>query len=477
MGLPKIHKKEIPLRPIVSSQGSVSYGVAKELARILKPLTGNNNHQVLNSIESAEDIKKIKLEEGECIISYDVAALFTSIPVKSALEVVKKKLEQDTELHHRTTMSTQTSWTCWSFCLCNTYFLFQGKYFEQTQGAAIGSPVSPVLANLYMESFEDKALSSAVNPPRWWKRFVDDTFVILKKDHKEEFLHHINSVDPSIQFTTEEQKEDGSMPFLDILVTPQEDRTLTSKVYRKPTHTDQYLQWDSHHNLACKYSVINTLTHRAKAVYSNPQLLTEELNHLESALSKCKYPRWAFQKVLKEQKGKKNKRKERNTITQKRCHIVVPYTKGLCESYKSICSKYGVQAYFRGGNTLKNLLMFSKDKDEMRKQSNIIYWYRCGRTECDDEYIGESARTFEERFKEHLKAPSPIYEHDNTTGHKTSVENFKIIGREGHGISRTIQEAIYIRVNNPTLNRNVGKYNLPHIWDKVLFTTPELKIN
>ena len=113
----------------------------------------------------------------------------------------------------------------------------------------------------------------------------------------------------------------------------------------------------------------------------------------------------------------------------------------------------------------------------MKKQSNIIYWYRCGRAECDDKYIGESARTFEERFKEHLKAPSPIYEQDNTTGHKTTVENFKIIGREGHGISRTIKEAIYIRVNNPTLNRNVGKYNLPHIWDKVLFVTPELKNN
>ena len=114
-GLPKIHKKEIPLRPIVSSQGSVSYGVAKELARILKPLSGNNNHQVLNSREFADEIKKIKLEEGECIMSYDVAALFTSIPVKSAIEVIKKKLEQDTEHHQRTTMSTQTSWTCWSF--------------------------------------------------------------------------------------------------------------------------------------------------------------------------------------------------------------------------------------------------------------------------------------------------------------------------------------------------------------------------
>ena len=422
-GLPKIHKKEIPLRPIVSSQGSVSYGVAKELARILKPLSGNNNHQVLNSREFADEIKKIKLEEGECIMSYDVAALFTSIPVKSAIEVIKKKLEQDTELHQRTTMSTQNILDLLEFCLCNTYFLFQGQYYEQTQGAAMGSPMSPGLANLYMEAFEDRALSTAVNPPRWWKRFVDDTFVILKKDHKEEFLQHINSVDPSIQFTTEEQKEDGSIPFLYILVTPQEDGTLTSKVYSKPTHTDQYLQWDSHHNLACKYSVINTLTHRAKAVCSNSQLLKEELHHLECALTKCKYSRWAFQKILKDQESKKNKKKERKTTIQKRCQIVVPYTKGLCESYKSICGKYRVQAYFRGENTLKNLLMFPKDQDKMKKQSNITYWYRCGRTECDDEYNGESVRTFEERFKEHLKAPSPIYEHDDTTGHKTSVEN------------------------------------------------------
>ena len=142
---------------------------------------------------------------------------------------------------------------------------------------------------------------------------------------------------------------------------------------------------------------------------------------------------------------------------QKRCHIVVPYTKGLCESHKSICNKYGVQAYFKGGNALKNQLMFPKDKDEMKKQSNIIYWYRCGRMECNDDYIGESARTFEERFKEHLKAPSPIYEHDNTTGHKTSVENFMIIGREGHGISRTIQEAIYIRVNQPYSQQKCGQ--------------------
>ena len=110
-----------------------------------------------------------------------------------------------------------------------------------------------------------------------------------------------------------------------------------------------------------------------------------------------------------------------------------------------------------------NLLMFPKDKDATTKQSNILYWFKCGKTECDDEYIEGSARTFEERYKEHLKTPSSIFEHQNTTGHTTTVDNFKIIGREGHNMAKAIKEAIYIRVNNSSLNRNVGRYNLPHI--------------
>ena len=163
------------------------------------------------------------------------------------------------------------------------------------------------------------------------------------------------------------------MPFLDILVTPQDDGTLTTSVYRKPTHTESYLQWDSHHNLACKYSVINTLTHRAKAVCTNSKLPEEEMKHLHEVLQQCKYPKWAINKVLKQQehRRRRNRRDQgRNTsLTQKRCHIVVPYTKGLCESYKTICGKYGVQVYFKGRNTLKDLLMFPKKKWQNRTTS------------------------------------------------------------------------------------------------------------
>ena len=83
----------------------MTYGVAKELARILKPLAGRAIHHVNNTKEFADEIKKTKLEEGECITSYDVSSLFTSIPVAAAIDIIKNRLEQDTELPNRTIMS------------------------------------------------------------------------------------------------------------------------------------------------------------------------------------------------------------------------------------------------------------------------------------------------------------------------------------------------------------------------------------
>ena len=156
--------------------------------------------------------------------------------------------------------------------------------------------------------------------------------------------------------------------------------------------------------------------------------------------------------------------------------MVIPYYRGLSESLKNICSRYGVQVYFKGGNTIKNLLMAPKDKDPIMKKSGVTYRYRCNRVDCDEEYIGESSRVFGERFKEHQKAPSPIFDHTNTSGHNINIENFSIVGREDQNLKRAIKEALFIRVNNPSLNRNVGKFHLPHIWDEVLFNTSELKL-
>ena len=122
-------------------------------------------------------------------------------------------------------------------------------------------------------AFEHRVITTALNPTRIWKRYVDDTFVIQHQSHKVEFFRHTNSVDPSIQFPVEELKNWWFHTISRYHHTTQADGTLTTGVYRKPTQTDLYLPWDSHHNFASKYSVINTLTHRAKAICSTPQLL------------------------------------------------------------------------------------------------------------------------------------------------------------------------------------------------------------
>ena len=265
------------------------------------------------------------------------------------------------------------------------------------------------------------------------------------------------------------------MPFLDTVVTPQRDGSLATTVYRKPTHTDQYLQWDSHHAIANKYSIISSLLHRAKNICSNQQLLEEEHNHIHRALSKCKYPAWAINRTkLKMSTPRTNKNSEKKNINKG--HITVSYCEGLSESIKNTCKKYGIQVFFKSGKSIKDELVAPKDKDHITKKSGIIYRYKCNRLECDEEYIGETARTFGERYKEHLKAPSPIYDHSNITGHNTTLNNFSIVGREEQNLSRLIKESMFIRVNNPSLNKNIGKYHLPHVWDEVLINNMELKL-
>ena len=130
-----------------------------------------------------EQANKVTLLTGKCLSSYDVTALFTSVPVEPALGIIKDLLEQDNTLKERTVLLVKDIILLLQFCFHNTYFSFQGQFYEQVEGAAMRSPVSPIVPNLYMEYLKQKALLTATHPPRLWLGYVDDTFVIQKKDH------------------------------------------------------------------------------------------------------------------------------------------------------------------------------------------------------------------------------------------------------------------------------------------------------
>ena len=165
-GLPKIHKPDIPLRPMISSTGTATYKTAKELTRILKPLVGMSAHHVQKNRDFVEQLKDVRLKQEECIISYDVTGLFTSVPIQPVVNIIQQRLANDKQLHQRTTMSINHIISLLEFCLRSTSFVFQGQYYQQMEGAAMGSPLSSIVANIFMENFGKEALEAAPHPPK-----------------------------------------------------------------------------------------------------------------------------------------------------------------------------------------------------------------------------------------------------------------------------------------------------------------------
>jgi hypothetical protein len=204
-------------------------------------------------------------------VSFDVVSLFAKISVPEALDLVSKLVDPET-------------FNLIKICLTPTFFTFKGTCYEQTEGTTMGSSLSPVVANIFMEHFEALALNNFQLKPKCWYRFEDDTFEVWPHGRPalNSFFDNLNIISPQIQFTIEIQTY-NSLPFLDVLVSRQPDGTLTHEVYRKMNHTDRYLHAHSHHHPAKNSSVLKTLISRALRI-STPRVLKNEKSHLTKAL-------------------------------------------------------------------------------------------------------------------------------------------------------------------------------------------------
>ncbi|XP_072039396.1 uncharacterized protein [Amphiura filiformis] len=390
--------------------GSIGYQTSKALAEILSPIMGKSEHHVINSKHLAEELSGVLVEEGEIFNSHDVVALFTNTPIQETMEIIRERLEEDTTLSNRTNLTASDIMGLLEFILTTTYFKFRGVIYRQRFGAAMGSPVSAIIAYLFMEWLEKKAIATAPLEckPRLWRRYVDDVLEIIKKDTTEQLTEHLNTVDTTgnIKFTYEEEC-DGKIPFLDTLIVRKEDGTVKLLVYRKKTHTDQYLNFDSQHPLHQKIGVIRTLLDRMHSIVTEDEDKKEEESRIEKAVTNCGYPKWAFDKAKQQVEGKaelvKSKGEQKNTTqeTETKGMVVIPYVEGLSEKLQRIFRKHKISVAMKPHNTLKRLLVHPKDKVDTIKTSGVVYEIGC--KGCDKSYIGETGRPFGVRLKEHQK--------------------------------------------------------------------------
>ena len=265
------------------------------------------------------------------------------------------------------------------FVLDNNFFVFQGSHFQQIFGCPMGSPVSAILANLVMEHVEEKALSSAPNPPKWWFRYVDDSHVCMKREYVDEFHAHLNSTNPHIKFTIEIESE-GSIAFLDTRTTRQEDGSITVSVYRKATNTDRYLDFKSHHHPQHKDLVVRTLMDRAKNIPSTKEEVLRETKRVTKALAANNCPANFIHN------DRQLNRLQEMDSTDQRGLVILPYAKGVSEKVAKVIRSFSIKVAHKPICTISNIL--KKPKDKIGKEGprgTLMYKIKC--KDCDCVYV------------------------------------------------------------------------------------------
>ena len=173
-----------------------------------------------------------------------------------------------------------------------------------------------------------------------------------------EFTEHLNSIDEDIKFTTEPEME-GKLPFLDSCTTLNDGGSLDLTVYRKPTHTDQYLNFDSSHHFQHKRFVVRTLINRANCMVTKPKQKDAEIRHVKSALKANDYKEWAFKFPPPINKSDTSRS---TTGVQARTSVGLPYIRGTSEKLARFFKNHGVGAYHKSFNTLRSILVHQKTR-------------------------------------------------------------------------------------------------------------------
>ena len=297
-GLPKVHKKDVPLRPILSTIGSSQRPVAEYLKGLLQPVYERySKYCESDSFHFAELIKSVPVSnENQYMCSFDIKNLFTNIPLQEVIDICSAALYEDTNIIPPP-FSKSVFTQLLKFATCGLEFCFNDTMYQQKEGLGMGNVLSSLLSNIFVGFMEEKMLADPKpHHPSLYRRYVDDTFALFSsRDESLKFFNELNSM-CCLQFTIDEE-EDNKLPFLDVLVVRNDKQFITS-VYRKPTFSGTYQRWDSFSPRCRKISLLEIIVHRALMICST-STLNQELDQIRNIFRESGYPHHVIDQTIK----------------------------------------------------------------------------------------------------------------------------------------------------------------------------------
>ncbi len=464
-GLVKIHKDPLKLRPIVSAIRSFNYNIGKFLVWILQPYIEICSSYVKNSQHFISIISQKKPGKSRQI-SLDVSSLFTNVPVLEAVNLAMDLITRDNE--SRNTFPAEILRKFFEFATTCSCFVFNGQFYKQVDGFSMGSPLAPTMSHLFMVKIESIALQRGLFRPYDLLRYVDDIYLRIPQSEfrkSDKSLEEINKIHPSIQFTIEKEKND-TLNYLEVSCRADLDsQSYSTSVYRKPTHTNLYIRWDSAHPASQKLGIFKTLLCRAKKICSELDVYNMEKENLVSIFVEHGFPKRRLLDIIRKFENRTDsgsREKDMKSFTA----LALPYIPGFSERLSRIwrnCARdfkvEGTTVIYRPVRKLSSFLSKLYDPDPAGRG---VYHAVCnhrgpGEETCFVDYIGETKLYLESRKKSHFASKgSALSKHCEATGHSKEDFEFSLLCRAPTANLRFIKESLLIRERTPALNDTSG---------------------
>lgn len=455
-GLPKIHKESVPFRIIVSFIGTPTYQLAKYLQKILlqslRDEQENNTtykNLVINSFELVEKIRNLKIPSDFVMISMDVVSLFTNVPQQLVIAGIKKRWKS---IKNYTQINQKEFINGIILCMNASAFKFNGILYQQIFGAAMGSPLSPVIAEIVLRDLEDYCLKKLNSKVYFYTRYVDDILVFLPPDKIADILFLFNNYHDRLKFTLE-REENFKINFLEITLIRSSEK-ICIDWYKKPTSSGRYLNYNSHHPRNQKIGTIYNLIDRA-ILLSDVNFHRKNVIYVRNLLRMNNYPKKLLNRVCARREtfnlcDKYRKINKLQSVKKKDLFVCLPYVAGLSESLQRIFRGLPVQLTFKSTNNLSWL--FTGHKDQLLKinMSRIVFKIPCA--ECNFVFVDQTRKKLSVRLKElwfsiqnpHIEhLSSALSQHAFKFNHNFFFEKTKIVAKESNMKKRQILALIY----------------------------------